>query len=509
MSLLFSLPGSMWKRGDFISIVLLYLYAIFLIVNLMYCSVFNTQISIGAYGMWSNLFSFMDSVIDVFRFKFLILPVIVTIGQLVLIRFRDLKLFLSDWIVIPASIAILIISFNIPHPFRNTYGRLRLTIKENAATTISYSPFTNLIFQYIELYKSESAYSEKNINDIIKSNLTDLQDRNNGRKYDAVVLILVESLESFVIGLEIDSIPITPNLTALAHDSKTLFAPMIVPEVGIAKSMDAQLIVNCGLLPPTNEAFCYTYPSNNYPSIAKQLSDRQPIKIKYSITSDRPSIYNQSVTSKSFGYNNLITREYFTTEPPELIHVDDSTFLAQTRDMLDNSIWPLHEPAIIQLVTYSTHRPFRIPAYASKTIFNGLQPQLVRYLNAVKFTDKAIGDFIRYLQQRDDFSSMLIIITGDHNVFSSSNHKELGITKLSDYRHPYVPLIILNSSLSDIIDHEVAQSSIYPTLLELLGMTRNVWPGIGKSLFYTDSISYDRQAASNYIIRHNYTISGK
>lgn len=504
-SLLVSSLASFYKYGNLISIILLYLYSFFLIANLMYCNYFNTQISLWTYRLCFNLFSFMDSVVDVFQVKFLLLIGIVTIGCLSLFIFKDCTLFIPRWAILSSFFAILIITFNIPHSFLRTYNQLRLTHQENAATTILYSPFTNLIFQYIEASKTEIVYSETTIKDIIDSNLSDLKRRNNNHRYNAFVLIIVESLESFVIGLSVDSIQITPNLSALASNDNVLFVPMIIPEVGIARSMDAQLILNCGLLPPSGEAFCYTYPSNTYPSIAKQLSDRQQINISYSINSDMSSIYNQSVISKAFGYSNLITRDCFITEPKTSIHVDDSVFFAQVQRMLDKYIWPSHQPAVIQLVTYSMHQPFKLPVSATKTSFNELHPKLGKYLNVVKYTDKALGDFINYLQNRDDFSSTLIAITGDHNVFSKLKYEEYGITELTNYKTPYVPLLILNSTETGMIDFQIYQTSIYPTLLELLGMTENVWPGIRKSIFHRDTLSvYNPQAFSNYLIHRNY-----
>lgn len=202
-------------------------------------------------------------------------------------------------------------------------------------------------------------------------------------------------------------------------------------------------------------------------------------------------------------------RNDFTTEPTSMIHVDDSAFIAQTKELLTESIWPEHESAVIQLVTYSTHQPFKLPKSAKRAEFNGINPKLAKYLNVVNYTDRAIGNFIKYLQDRNDYSSTLIVITGDHNVFSKSKYREMGITELSNHHTPYVPLIILNSEVNGIINNPIPQTAIYPTMLELLGITDYVWPGIEHSIFHTDTlstdtISYDKHEVSDYIIRHDY-----
>lgn len=498
-----SLPTAIYrKKGDYISFAVLFLVSLLMIANIMYYDAFGCQIPLYGYSMIGNLKGFEDSIYEYFNLWWLILPLIVFTGYLIYIFYGDHKLNINIWILLAISILNVVVTYNYPERFKDAYARLKVTHIENSATTVLYSPLTNLIYQYNESSKQDlTDYNESTISSIIEDNSQKLVDRTNGRRYSSIVIILVESLESFVIDLNINNVCITPNLTKFSFDEKTLYAPFVESEVGVARSMDAQLIVNCGLLPPSNEAFCFQYAGNNYPSIAKALTEHKGTDICINLTTDFSSTYNQDVISKAFGYKDLLTRTDFDTDPPSQTHVDDSVFLSQSIDKLEDYLWPVNKSAVVQIVSYSTHAPFRLPLTTNRLEFPGVNTKLVKYLNVVKYTDAAIGRFVKYLQQRDDYDSMLIVITGDHNAFPKSKYEELGIETMSGYKEPFIPLIILNSASPGIISHKTRQSSIYPTLLELLGLSNNAWPGVGRSVFNQDSIPYDAQEVSNYIIR--------
>lgn len=504
-SVIAALPTAIFqKRGYCVSFLILFLISLCMIANIMYYNVFGCQIPLYGYCMIKNLKGFELSVLEYFNPWLLILPFTILTGYLIYKILGDYRIRISIWILLPASVLAIVITFNYPEHFKETYSRLKLTHEEYPATTVLFSPITNLWYQSHENSKQDSHnYNKSIINKIIEQNQLNLRDRSNGREYNSIVIILVESLESFVIDLKIDNICITPNLTALAHDENTFYAPYVESEVGIARSMDAQLIVNCGILPPSNEAFCFQYAGNHYPSIAKAFSTQNETTT-ISLTTDFPSTYNQDVISRAFGYNHLLTRSDYISDPPHLPHVDDSLFFSQSIKKLENDLWHADQSAVVQIITYSTHQPFRLPANTLKIKLPGINPKLSKYLNVVRYTDAAIGRFMEYLKQREDFDSMLVVIVGDHNVFSKFQYETMGIDTLSGYKEPFIPLLIMNSEISGIQRNITCQSAIYPTILELLGITENVWPGVGRSVFNRDTVLYDTHAVSDYIIRKDF-----
>lgn len=68
-----------------------------------------------------------------------------------------------------------------------------------------------------------------------------------------VVVIFVESLESWVLERSVEGQELTPCLNRLLHEERTLCAPQVVTQVKGGRSIDAQLLVTAGL-PPSRTA---------------------------------------------------------------------------------------------------------------------------------------------------------------------------------------------------------------------------------------------------------------
>lgn len=497
------------KIGRHLSFAITMTLAFCLFANLVYYRSFHCQIPLSGYQLTVQVMTFVDSVLDEIEISDLMLLVIPVVGYILAICHCDYNLLIkiNPIVFIFILIGFVIFSFNTPEKFATKFNRLKHTHGENEVIPVLYSPFANLADQFISSLQSPFSTSAIRIESIIKENRQSLINRSNGRKYNSIVIILLESFESFVIDLQIEGKEIASYLTQFSKEENALFVPVVIPEVGVGRSIDAQLIINCGLLPPEDELFCFNYAGNYFPSVAKVMKTGNEDVRSIDIISDMPSIYNQGVLSKSFGYDRLISRSEFITNPQTMVHVDDSVFFAQTKEKLSSGLWLTGESAAIQIVSYSTHQPFRLPRNSTKLEFNGVSEKLSKYLNAIHRTDNALKVFMDYLSRRDDYQSTLVIITGDHNVFSSKQYTDLGISKLSKYKEPCVPLIILNSEVRGKITEPKRQSAIYATILELLGITDAEWPGISQSIFSDDIGTEEKQELSKYIMRSDYFVN--
>ena len=75
-----------------------------------------------------------------------------------------------------------------------------------------------------------------------------LPDSSTNRRTNCII-ILAESLESWVLEKEVEGQEITPYLNKLLKDSTTIYAPHVLTQVKGGRSIDAQLILCTGLLP--------------------------------------------------------------------------------------------------------------------------------------------------------------------------------------------------------------------------------------------------------------------
>ena len=108
-------------------------------------------------------------------------------------------------------------------------------------------------------------------------------------------------------------------------------------------------------------------------------------------------------------------------------------------------------------MTTSNHRPYTFPTGRIKNA-QGSRDAAVRY------TDYAIGRFLKQLQQRHWYKNTVVIIVADHCA-NSAGKNEIEISKY------HIPCIIVNlpANGKQVIDKQCSQIDLYPTLFSLLG----------------------------------------
>ena len=106
------------------------------------------------------------------------------------------------------------------------------------------------------------------------------------------------------------------------------------------------------------------------------------------------------------------------------------------------------------------------------------------YMTVAHYTDKAIGKFVEYLKTRPEYERTMVVITGDHEGLADLR-KELCHTKAGKgiiSEDEFTPFIVLNSPIPMHYLKVMGQIDIYPTLLNLFGLEKFRWSGIGQSI---------------------------
>lgn len=142
-------------------------------------------------------------------------------------------------------------------------------------------------------------------------------------------------------------------------------------------------------------------------------------------------------------------------------------------------------PFFAHVMTTSNHRPYTYPDGRIDIPSPGGRP------GAVKYTDYAIGKFIRDAKAKRWFKDTLFVIVADHCASVSGKSK----LPVGGYRIPlifYAPALLKPASYP----HMVSQIDIAPTLLDILGMSGDEY-FFGRNLFDKDS-QPERAFISNY-----------
>lgn len=301
------------------------------------------------------------------------------------------------------------------------------------------------------------------------------------------IVILAESLESWVLEREVERQEITPYLNKLLQDSTTLYAPHVLTQVKGGRSIDAQLLLCAGMLPINSGTYSSQYPDHTYGTLQKAMHQQKNSR-NYLLTIDKVSTWNQGVIAYSFGTDTIIAYHDFELTEAFGTHkrTGDGSFLAQCRQKIEKGeIWKKGENVYMQLVTYSGHAPFKLPEELKEIHFSPAIPQKMNdYMTTARYTDKAIGKFVEYLKTLPQYDETLIVITGDHEGLATYREELCnapgGKGIVSD--KTFTPFIIVNSPVGMRYDKVMGQIDMYPTLLNLLQLDDYYWSGLGQSI---------------------------
>ena len=367
--------------------------------------------------------------------------------------------------------------------YLTTFGFNALLLHTIVDSMAGDRPLSDADKRYLENYFTEHQHSET---------LAKI----NGQSEKNLILIVVESLGSEVFqapGAE----SVLPTLMALASDSSSLVALDMFVEAGVGRSSDAQLIYNTGLLPLSDEPFVSRYASSDYPSLAKALGRSESVDI----IGEGADLWHHGETSKSYGYDRLIA------DCRTPVDADSAIFEAAVAQ-----IRGLRQPFFAEITTLSMHDPYESlnvsPSDFGEMLSKTYPDQRdLNYLQSVAHFDRSLSRFLKQLKDAGLESSTVIAIVGDHE----PRHGTLS-DKLTGNS---VPLIILNGGHPARIDRRVRQSDLFPTLLDLMGVTdyrpgelKAQYRGLGHSLIRpdVDVVSADsvKRKISEFIIRSRY-----
>ena len=133
--------------------------------------------------------------------------------------------------------------------FKEAYNTVRQKAYLCASTTSMYTVFGSLYYDLINQKQEATPQIQQEIKEWLsqKPGHHPLAGRIGIR--NNCIVILAESLESWVLEREVEGQEITPYLNKLLQDSTTLYAPHVLTQVKGGRSIDAQLLLCAGMLP--------------------------------------------------------------------------------------------------------------------------------------------------------------------------------------------------------------------------------------------------------------------
>lgn len=494
LTLPFQLTRRTWVHGTVLTLTALWLEA-----NLMYCRTYLTYIPLESYLLAGNLTDFGASVLDSLRWSDLALAAVICAATIMLAKAQraqtpnTARLSTGIYLAVTAVWAVVcwLVSLIYGGP-RTHIDKLTDSCYYHSTPAAIYTIPGVLLKSALDPdMETATPQTEAEIKAWLADKstyrpFTPLPD-SVGRRQN-LAIIMCESLESWPLESRLGDVEITPCLNRLIADTTAFYAPNMLTQVSSGRSIDAQLLLNAGMLPMETAVYSMRYPDKTYPSISQAMKQRGAHT--YLVTVDKPITWNQGRVAAAFDIDTLLTA----TDWHDGVTIGNPAKLADTelvrqsiQKMRNGEIWPDGEYGFVQWITYSGHNPFRLPEQLRDPKLERVIPRewperLKGYVRMAHFTDAAVGELVEYLRSRSDADRTLILITGDHEGLGNDRADMHRISGGLVSDGPYTPLLLINSPVTGRTDGVVGQIDMYPTLLTILGLESYPWKGMGENL---------------------------
>ncbi|KML01141.1 LTA synthase family protein [Rossellomorea marisflavi] len=302
-----------------------------------------------------------------------------------------------------------------------------------------------------------------------------------------LIMIQVESLQSFVLNEEIGGKEITPTMNRMLKHS--LSFPHFYAQTIAGNSSDAEFLTQTALYPLKSGSVFFRYPSNTYHSIGKSLKEDGYSTL--GVHADEKTFWNRHLMYPSLGFEDYKTIEQFPQKELVGMGVGDKEMFTETAGTLKEQPSPFYS----LIVTLTNHMPYDLPVEKKSLSLpkevNGTL--LGDYLQTVRYTDEAIGLFLKELESDGLLEDSIIVLYGDHNgIFERDKSliekwKGKSISTEEWYReYATVPFMIYNPGIKGKeIDTYGGQVDVYPTIASIMGTSHT--SGLGENLLGSPS----------------------
>ena len=302
-----------------------------------------------------------------------------------------------------------------------------------------------------------------------------------------VVLISLESTQSFVINRTVNGQEITPFLNQLVNDS--YYFENFYHQTEQGKTSDSEFLVDNSIFGRESGAVFFTHASNEYRALPEILGESGYYTSV--MHANNKSFWNRDLMYPALGYQKFFDIDSYDVNDENSIGwgLKDIDFFKQSVELLKSQ----PKPYYTKLITLTNHFPFELlpedklieePETSSRT--------LNRYITTVRYLDEALRIFFEELEAAGLYEDTVFILYGDHYGISELHNNAMAellgkeeITPLDQVELQKVPLFI---HIPGHGDHQIqttiaGQIDLKPTILHLLGMNETKAVQFGSDLF--------------------------
>lgn len=293
-----------------------------------------------------------------------------------------------------------------------------------------------------------------------------------------IILIQVESLQSFLLGATLDGQEITPNLNKFIKETQSFENNYF--QIGAGSTSDSDFTINTSLYPEKSISVFMKKGDDDFTSLGKALKEYS--YSSYAYHSYIASFWNREIAFKSLGFDKFYAADSYPKGEKVGPGLNDKDFLLKTADYIESQ----PKPSFSYVVTLSSHYPFEMDKENEYLkIPEGRYPEIVsEYIQSIRYTDEALGEFFDSLKEKGLYEDSLIVLYGDHYANIDSFSLDNEYIDVESLKGKQVPLLFKFPNQKEIVIHKEVSGHIdvMPTILNLVG-AKTDFPMFGRDLF--------------------------
>ncbi|NMH69688.1 LTA synthase family protein [Bacillus sp. RO3] len=300
-----------------------------------------------------------------------------------------------------------------------------------------------------------------------------------------LIMVSLESLQSFVINGEMNGQEITPFLNEFIGES--YYFDHFYHQTQQGKTSDSEFLLDNSLYPLNRGAVFFTHSGNEFESMTEKLGENGYYTT--AMHANNKSFWNRDIMYDSLGYERFYSLpDYEVTEENSVNWgMKDIPFFEQSVEHMKQ----MPQPFSTKMITLTNHYPFTldeedkfIDAYTSK------DGTVNRYFQTVRYMDEAVKNFITDLKESGIYENSVIVMYGDHYGISENHNKAMSeylgkeVTPFVSTQLQRVPMIIhIPGQEGKTISKVAGQIDLKPTILHLLGIETKEDIQFGSDIF--------------------------
>ncbi|REK77498.1 LTA synthase family protein [Paenibacillus paeoniae] len=223
-----------------------------------------------------------------------------------------------------------------------------------------------------------------------------------------VLMVQVESLQTFMLGQSIGGKEITPVLNQLLKESA--YFSTFYHQTAQGRTSDADFAVNCSLQPMKSGSVFIQYASHEFGCLPTQLKSEG-----YSTNVFHPyqgGFWNRNVMYKNMKYDQFYSMKHYELDERLGWSLGDKSFYRQSMDVIASLPQPFHS----FLISLTSHHPYKLPAAEKLLDTEELTDTIMGdYLQVIHYADAALGELIDRMKAEGLWDNTIFVLYGDHD----------------------------------------------------------------------------------------------